>query len=69
MNGSDNRFRSRKFIVAVATFFAVTVLAMHGEFSLAKDAGDTALVIGSSGAVYGIILKLYNDANIAGVNQ
>lgn len=61
---ADSKYRSRKFLFALGTFVVAAVLSGHGEFELAKDAGDTALILGAAGAVFGVILKLYNDANL-----
>ena len=63
-NGTDSKYRSRKFMLATATLVIVAVLGGHGEFVLAKDAGDTALVLGAMGGIFSVILKLYNDANL-----
>lgn len=64
-NGTDNRFRSRKFIIAATELLAVSAMAGWG-CHLAEVAKDVALVIGAWGVVAGAIAKLYNDANLAG---
>ena len=64
MNGTDFKFRSRKFIIAAGSLLVASALAAWGTFILANDTGDIALVLGAWGAVDGVILKLYNDANL-----
>lgn len=63
-NGADSKYRSRKFLFAGASFIAVTLMAFFGCLELAKDAGDIALIIGAWATSDGVILKLYNDANL-----
>ena len=63
MANGDSKFRSRKFILAVFSFAAVSTFAAFGTFELAKDAGDIALIIGSWGTSNATILGLYNYAN------
>lgn len=60
----QRKYRSRKFLLAVASFAAVTIMAGYGVFGLASDASGVALVIGSWGTVDGAILGLYNYANL-----
>ena len=60
----DSRYRSRKFLLATASFVAVSVMAFYGIFALATDASGVALVIGAWGTVDGAILGLYNFANL-----
>ena len=67
-NGTDSRYRSRKFFLASTTLLIVAVLGGHGEFALAVDGGDTALILGAMGSIFGLILKLYNDANLQDKN-
>jgi membrane associated rhomboid family serine protease len=67
-NGTDSKYRSRKFRLAVATLAIVAVLGGHGQFALAATAGDTALVLGAMGSIFSVILKLYNDANLQDKN-
>jgi len=65
----DSRYRSRKFIIGVASFLAATVMAWWGCWKLAKDAGDIALILGAWGACDAAILKLYMDANIKAMSE
>lgn len=60
----DSRFSSRKFIIACASFVAVTLFAGFGLAALAKDAGDVALIIAAWAGSDTAILGLYNNANI-----
>lgn len=59
----DDKYGSRKFIFAVASFLAVTAFAGWGVLKLAADAKDIALLIGAWGTVDTVILGLYNYAN------
>lgn len=59
----DDKFRSRKFLIAAASFVVVTIFAAFGLLKLAKDAGDVALIIGSWAGSDTAILGLYNHAN------
>ena len=60
-----SKYRSRKFIIAIASFAAATVMAFYGCWAKAVSASDIAIILGSWGAFDAIILKLYNDANLA----
>lgn len=60
----DNRYRSRKFIFAAASFLVVSALACFGAIKLAVDAKDIALLIGAWGTVDATILGLYSYANV-----
>jgi len=64
MVSADNRFRSRKWIIALSSLVVVTVFAAFGLVKLAADAGDVALVIGAWAGSDSAILGLYNYANI-----
>lgn len=64
MSDTDDRYRSRKFIVAACSLVVVSCLAGWGMLVHATDAAGAALVIGAWGASDAAILKLYNDANI-----
>jgi len=63
-NGTDDRYRSRKFRIAVGVLVAVTAMAGWG-CHLSTTAQDVAMVIGAWGVVAAAVLKLYNDANLA----
>jgi hypothetical protein len=63
-NGTDDRYRSRKFRIAFGVLISATLMAGWG-CRLSVDAQDIAIVIGAWGVVSGAVLKLYNDANIA----
>jgi hypothetical protein len=63
-NGTDNKYRSRKWIIAVASFVVVTLFAGFGILVLAKDAGDVALIIGAWAASDMTILGIYNVTNV-----
>jgi len=69
MTTTADRFRSRKFILAISSFVVVSVLAGYGAFNLATDASGIALVIGAWGTVDAAILKLYNDANLKAMEE
>lgn len=60
----DDRYRSRKFIVAAASFVVVSLFAGFGILKLAADAKDVALLIGAWGTVDSVILGLYSLANV-----
>jgi len=64
MANGDSKYRSRKFLIAAASFVVVTIFAGFGLWSLAKDGGDVALIIGSWAASDTTILGLYNYANV-----
>jgi len=64
MGNGDNRYRSRKFILACAAFVVVTVMAVWGEYKLAKDAKDVALIIGAWGTPTAVVLGLYQHFNV-----
>lgn len=57
-NGTDSKFRSRKWIIAISSLIIVTLFATYGLLALAKDAGDAALIIaawaGSDTTIIGI---------------
>ena len=59
----DDKFRSRKFIIASASFLVVTAFAGWGVLKLAADAKDVALLIGAWGTSDATILGLYSWAN------
>ena len=64
MSNSDSKYRSRKWILATVSLGLVTIFAGFGLFSLAKDAGDAALIMGAWAGSDTTILGLYNYANI-----
>ena len=63
-NGTDSKYRSRKWIIAVASFVVVTLFAGFGIWVLAKDAGDAALIIAAWAGSDMTILGIYNTTNI-----
>jgi hypothetical protein len=65
MEEVNGKKRSRKWVICVASFCVVSAFAGFGVFVLAKDAGDIALIIGAWGGTDALLLKLYNDANLA----
>jgi hypothetical protein len=69
MGNGDNRYRSRKFLLAVAAFVCVTAMAFYGEYRFAKTAADTALIIGSWGTPVAVILGLYSHYNVKEEDQ
>jgi len=60
----DNKYRSRKWILATASLVVVTSFAVFGLLRLAKDAGDFALIVGAWAGSDTTILGLYNYANL-----
>ena len=60
----NSKKRSRKWVLAVASFMVVSLFAGFGIWELAKDAGDVALIIGAWAASDTTILGLYNYANV-----
>jgi len=60
----DSKFRSRKWLLAVASLGVVTIFAIFGLVKLAKDAGDAALIIGTWAGSDTTILGLYNYADL-----
>lgn len=63
MSNGDPKYRSRKWLLAVASFLVITIFAAFGLLKLAKDAGDAALVLGAWAGSDTTILGLYNYAN------
>jgi len=61
MNGKK---RSRKWVLAVASFITVTVFAVFGLLTLAEDAGDFALIVGVWAGSNTTILGLYGAVNV-----
>lgn len=68
MANDDSKYRSRKWIAAATSFVVVTIFAGFGLLTLAKDAGDAALIIGAWAGSDTTILGLYNYANIKAAN-
>jgi len=64
MANGDERYRSRKWRLARASFVVVTVFAAFALLKLAEDAGDAALIIGAWAASNGTILGLYSHFNV-----
>lgn len=64
MQTDESRYRSRKFLLAVAAFVVVTAMAIYGELRLAKTAADTAYIIGAWGTPVTFILGLYQHFNV-----
>jgi len=60
----NEKHLSRKFLLAVASFFVVTVFAGYGLVVAAKEAADVALIIGAWGASDTAIFGFYNSANL-----
>ena len=63
INGGKER-RSRKWVLAIASLTLVTIFAVFGLLTLAKDAGDFALIIGVWAGSDTTILGLYGAANV-----
>ena len=66
MTDPGDRYRSRKFIVAAFSLVVASVIAAFGAGSLAEDAQDIAIILAAWVITDAAILKLYNDANLAG---
>jgi hypothetical protein len=64
MSNGDDRYRSRKFLLAVASFVVVTTFAGFGLIHLAADAGDVALVLGAWAGSDATILGMYSHWNV-----
>jgi hypothetical protein len=64
MANGDNRYRSRKFLLATAAFVFVSLMAGWGEYALAEDAKDVALLIGAWGTPVAVILGMYSHFNV-----
>ncbi len=64
----NGKKRSRKWVLALASFFVVTTYGAWGVFVLAEDAQGCALVIAAWLAADSLLLKIYNDANLAEKN-
>jgi hypothetical protein len=61
----NGKKRSRKWILALSSFFVVTIYGSWGIFVLSDNAQDVALVIAAWLAADTLLLKIYNDANLA----
>jgi hypothetical protein len=64
MGNGDSKFRSRKFLLATAAFIWVSLMAGWGEWKMAEDAKDVALLIGAWGTPVAVILGLYQHFNV-----
>lgn len=64
MANGDSKFRSRKFLIATASFVVVTVFAAFSLVFLCEDAGDAALVMGTWAGSDSAILGLYSHFNV-----
>ena len=64
MANGESKFRSRKFLLAVASFVVVTIFAGFGLCTLASDAGDVALILGAWAGSDTTILGLYNHYDV-----
>jgi len=60
----NGKKRSRKWVLAVASFVVVTAFAVFGLLTLANDAGDFALIVGVWAGSDTTILGLYGAANV-----
>lgn len=56
--------RSRKWVLAVASFVVVTAFAVFGLITLAEDAKDFALIVGVWAGSDTTILGLYGAVNV-----
>lgn len=61
---NNGKKRSRKWVLAVASFVVVTIFAVFGLLTLAKDAGDFALIVGVWAGSDTTILGLYGAVNV-----
>lgn len=64
MAENNGKYRSRKWIIAVASLVTVTVFAAFGLYELAEDAKDVALIIGAWAASDTTIIGIYGAANV-----
>ena len=64
MANGDNKYRSRKWILATVSLGIVTIFAAFGLLKLAEDGGDFALILGAWAGSDTTILGLYNYANL-----
>lgn len=58
-----NKYKSRKFLLAMVSFAAVSLFAGYGLMRLAASAADVALIIGAWAGSDTAILGFYNYAN------
>ena len=60
----NGKKRSRKWVLAVASFVVVTAFAVFGLLELAEDAKDFALIVGVWAGSDTTILGLYGAVNV-----
>ena len=60
----NSQKRSRKWVLALASLVIVTAFAIFGLLTLAKDAGDFALIVGVWAGSDTTILGLYGVVNV-----
>ena len=60
-----SRYQSRKFLIAAASQVVAAVGFIYG-LDLSITSADVAIVFGAYGVVNGSVIKMYNDANLAG---
>lgn len=63
---SDQRYRSRRFLLALASFLVVSFMAVWAVVLYADSPSGAAAVIGAWGSVDATILGLYNYSNVRG---
>jgi len=63
MGNGDDRYRSRKFRLAVATL-AIATVAMAWGLVLCETAGDVAIVMSPWGTAAALVLGLYSHYNV-----
>ena len=56
---------SRKFILACTELAIVTIFAGYGILEFVESTGGVVAIIGSWAGTGGVILKMYNSANVA----
>ena len=68
MNGADDKFRPRKWRIAIGSLVMVSVFAFSSLLALAiggdLDASGAALIIGAWAASDTTIIGIYNAANV-----
>jgi hypothetical protein len=62
-NGTDHRFRNRKFRAAAFSLVVAAAAYLYGLY-LCTSAQDFAIATAAYGVLNGAVLKLYNDANL-----
>ena len=60
----NGKKRSRKWVLAVASLFVVTIFTAFGLVTIAEDAGGFALIVGVWAGSDTTILGLYGAVNV-----